>query len=133
MNPQMAKGIEIGNARNFVSWTYEQPLDDPARARPRLPRALSSPRASPTREVRTAFDAAMAAKRYESVRQWHGGMARHYATNNPMEYFAEASEAYFGTNDFFPFVRAELQHADPDGYALMQKIWGEPQKRVPAE
>ena len=26
-----------------------------------------------------------------------------------MEYFAEASEAFFGTNDFYPFVRAELR------------------------
>ena len=32
-----------------------------------------------------------------------------------MEYFAEASEAYFGTNDFFPFVRIELRRHDPIG------------------
>ena len=32
-----------------------------------------------------------------------------------MEYFAELSEAYFGTNDFYPFVRGELQTTRPAG------------------
>jgi hypothetical protein len=46
-----------------------------------------------------------------------------YALTNPMEYFAECTEAYFGTNDFFPFVRAELKKHDPAGYELMEKSW----------
>ncbi len=40
------------------------------------------------------------------------------------EYFAEATEAYFGVNDFFPFVRAELKAYDPVGFALMEAVWG---------
>lgn len=39
-----------------------------------------------------------------------------------MEFFAEASAALFGTNDFFPFVRAELASHDPD--ALVRRLWG---------
>jgi hypothetical protein len=49
-----------------------------------------------------------------------------------MEYFSECSEAYFGQNDFYPFVRAELKEFDRAGYALMVKEWGEaPVKKLP--
>ena len=34
------------------------------------------------------------------------------------------TESYVGVNDFYPFVRAELQEHDPKTYALMEKIWG---------
>jgi hypothetical protein len=40
------------------------------------------------------------------------------------EYFAETSEAYFGTNDCYPFVRAELKPHDPRMYELLGKLWG---------
>jgi hypothetical protein len=43
--------------------------------------------------------------------------------NNHQEYFAEATESYFGTNDFYPFVRAELNLHDPAMYQLIEKIW----------
>lgn len=128
MNPEMERGVEIGNAENFLSWTYEQPwmiLHELAHAY----HFRELPDSFDNLAVKSAYDAAMRAKRYESVRHWNGGMAKHYATTNPMEYFAETTEAYFGTNDFFPFVRAELMNADPDGYALMKEIWGEPIKR----
>lgn len=130
MDPQMAHGFEIGNARNFVSWTYEQPwmvLHELAHGY----QFLFLPSGFDNTDVKAAYAAAMAAHRYDSVRHWNGGMEKAYATTNPMEYFSECTEAYFGTNDFFPFVRAELMNADPDGYTLMKKIWGDPVKRVP--
>ena len=40
------------------------------------------------------------------------------------KFFAEMTESYVGVNDFYPFVRAELQEHDPKTYALMEKIWG---------
>jgi hypothetical protein len=40
-----------------------------------------------------------------------------------MEYFAEGSEALFGTNDFHPFVRPELNRHDPELYALLRRLW----------
>ena len=40
-----------------------------------------------------------------------------------MEYFAETTEAYFGTNDFHPFVRGELLTVDPSCAKLMQNTW----------
>jgi hypothetical protein len=30
-----------------------------------------------------------------------------------MEFFAEMTEAYFGSNDFYPFVTGELKQAKP--------------------
>lgn len=61
---------------------------------------------------------------YEKVLVHTGKQARHYGLNNHKEYFAESTEAYFGVNDFYPFVRAELKAHDPGMYALMVKIWG---------
>ena len=43
---------------------------------------------------------------------------------NPMEYFAEATEAFFSRNDFFPFDRAELKQHDPELVQLLTKLWG---------
>lgn len=39
-------------------------------------------------------------------------------------YFAELTEAYFATNDYYPFDYEELQRYDPNSFALMQTIWG---------
>ncbi len=132
MDVQMAHGVEIGNAENFVSWTYEQPwmvLHELAHSY----HFLHLPDAENNKDVKGAYDAAMAAHRYDNVRHWDGKMVKAYATTNQMEYFSECTEAYFGTNDFYPFVRGELESADPDGYALMVKIWGKPVKRIPRD
>ena len=53
-----------------------------------------------------------------------GRKVRAYAAENEKEYFAESTEAYFGSNDFFPFVRAELKEHDPKMYDLLEKVWG---------
>jgi len=74
--------------------------------------------------VKAAYDNAVAGGKYEKVMSHTGRTVRHYGLNNQMEYFAEATEAYFGVNDFYPFVRAELKEFDPDGYALMEEVWG---------
>ena len=51
----------------------------------------------------------------------HGQKVRHYGLTNHKEYFAESTEAYLGVNDFYPFVRAELQEHDPEMYELLKK------------
>jgi len=62
---------------------------------------------------------------YEKVLLYTGAKVRHYGLTNHKEYFAESTEAYFGVNDFYPFVRAELKEHDPVMYTLMQRLWGE--------
>jgi len=128
LNPEMAKCVQIANIKNFCSWTYEQPwmiLHELAHGYHDqfLPKGFDNP------TVKAAYDAAMASGKYKEVLHWNGAKAKHYATNNQMEYFSESTEAYFGQNDFYPFVNAELKTYDPGTYTLMQTIWGTPQKR----
>ena len=71
-----------------------------------------------------AYEAGVASGAYGKVLHNSGRQRDHYGGSNYKEYFAEGCEAYFGTNDFFPFVRAELKQHDPKLYAIMQEIWG---------
>ena len=71
--------------------------------------------------------------RYAEVLYAPGGRKRAYALNNVMEYFAEGSEAYWGVNDFYPFVRAELEEQDPVLYGWMKKVWVMPEGDAAAE
>ena len=66
-----------------------------------------------------------AAGLYDEVLLNRGDATRHYALTNPKEFFAEMSECYFGTNDFYPFVRKELELHDPETLRLLEEIWGE--------
>ncbi|QDU18029.1 hypothetical protein CA11_58800 [Gimesia maris] len=75
-------------------------------------------------EIVATYDAAKQAGIYESVLCHTGIKVRHYGLNNHKEYFAESTEAYFGVNDFYPFVRAELKQHDPAMFTLLVKIWG---------
>jgi len=70
-----------------------------------------------------AFNEAMKAGTYEKVLLFNGESVKHYATTDHKEYFAEATEAYFYRNDFYPFVRAELLKHDPAGHAEMVRVW----------
>ena len=76
--------------------------------------------------IAKAFKQAKQAGTYAEVRHISGKTKPHYAMNNDKEYFAESSEAYFGKNDFYPFVRAELKQHDPNMYALLEKLWNPP-------
>lgn len=54
----------------------------------------------------------------------NGNKQDHYALTNEKEFFAEMTECYFGTNDFYPFVVGELRQSEPEIYNLMKEIWG---------
>jgi dipeptidyl-peptidase-4 len=74
-------------------------------------------------EVIAIFERAKSARIYEEVLLYSGKKVRHYGLSNHKEYFAEGTEAYFYRNDFYPFVRAELQEHDPPLYDLLRKVW----------
>ena len=76
------------------------------------------------REVLQAFGAAVEGGQYEEVLHVKGHRTRHYALTNHKEYFAEGTEAYFGANDFHPFVRAELKSFDPELHGVLREVWG---------
>ena len=119
-NTDKATCIEIGNLENFLSWHAEQPvivLHELSHAY--QDRVLGND--NPT--IRQAYDSAVSSHRYESVPYIRGGKLRAYALDNAAEYFAELSEAYFGENDFYPFVRSELEEFDPAGFQMIEKLW----------
>ena len=123
MNPDKARCVEVANARNFLSWTREQPwmvLHELAHAY--HDQVLEG--GFDNRDIRDAFRHATEAKLYATVLHYDGKQVRAYAATNPMEYFAESTAAFFGANDFYPFVRAELQRHDPAIDRLLLRVWG---------
>jgi 3-keto-disaccharide hydrolase len=121
-NPDLERCVELGNPQAFLSWTKAQPwmvLHELAHAYHH--QFLNGGFGNP--EVRKCFQAAKKAKTYESIQHINGREVRAYALTNHKEYFAEASEALFGTNDMYPFVRAELKTHDPAGYTTLHKLW----------
>ena len=74
--------------------------------------------------LKAAYERAKKSGTYESVLCRYSPATKHYAMSNPMEYLAEDAEAYFGTNDFYPFVRAELREHDPQMCELLEDLFG---------
>jgi len=79
--------------------------------------------------IRKVYEQAVKGGKYEKVLHISGRTQRHYALKDHKEYFAEATEAFFGTNDFYPFVRAELKEHDPTLYAILEDVWGKAPER----
>lgn len=76
--------------------------------------------------IDTAFAKAVEKGNYEKVMHMNGSTTRHYALTNAKEYFAEGCEAYFGTNDFHPFVKPQLKMHDPDLFGVIEELWNGP-------
>ena len=115
--------VEIMNPADFLEWRRDQPymtFHEMAHAvHWRLGRCDA--------DIKGAYDKAMKAKLYDAVPRNtmpRGKNVKAYAAENDHEYFAELSEAYFALNDFYPFKRPQLADHDPEGYDLMEKVWG---------
>jgi len=50
--------------------------------------------------------------------------AEYEPTSNYEVQNIEGWTVYFGTNDFYPFVRAEIMAHDPQMHKLLKKLWG---------
>jgi hypothetical protein len=127
-DPAMVKGIEFTDVRNFEAETRRMPnftLHELAHAYHDrvLARGFDNP------DIKAAYERAKASGKYEKVERWFGNgrpnkFERAYAMTDPMEYFAETTEAFFSRNDFFPFNRAELKQHDPQMDQLLARLWG---------
>ncbi len=126
-DPAMAKGVEFTDIKDFEREFKRMPMVvlhelSHGYHNRALPRGFENP------EIIAAYDKAKASGVYDKVEQRFGDgrskKVRAYAMTNPMEYFAESSEAFFGTNDFFPFNNDELAKNDPTMHALLTKLWG---------
>jgi hypothetical protein len=119
-NPEKARGVEIGSASRFLKTSIEQPtmvLHELAHAYHDQVLTFQHP------GIQGAYREAKKGGAYDSVLRVSGMKERHYAMTDPQEYFAEGTEAYFGTNDFYPFVRAELRVHDPKLFHLLEELW----------
>ncbi len=119
------KSIEISNINNFINWTeLNQPLmimHEMAHAYHH--RVLGFSYAPITQ----AYNHAMQNNLYDWV-LYHAGNGVYYyreayAASNEKEYFAELTEAYLGENDFFPFIREELELHYPQAYNVLVDVW----------
>lgn len=120
VNPEKCNAVEISNPQNFLDWVRDQPwmmLHELTHGYHHVFLGDNQP------DIRRCYQAAKVSGKYESILRIDGHHERHYAMTNEKEYFAEMTEAFFGTNDFFPFVRAELKEYDPEMYAVLGKLW----------
>ena len=125
-DPDKARCVEIGCAEKFLTWSRHQPmmvLHELAHAYHH--QVIGHDHAA----LREAYEAAVASGRYDAVLCHDGKRKRAYAMSNVKEYFAELTECFFGTNDFYPFVRAELKEHDPAGCEAVRELWSGPDVR----
>lgn len=121
-DPALAKCVHIPNAarmleeakRNVQPWVV---LHELAHAYHDRVLGFDEPR------ILEAYERAVASKRYEKVLHAAGYDTRHYALTDAKEFFAELTESYFGTNDFYPFVRAELERFDGASHQVIRDAW----------
>jgi hypothetical protein len=126
-DPQMAQGIEFTNIRIFEQELNRMPnfaLHELAHAYHF--RVVAGGFDNP--QIQSLFEKAKAGGKYDKVERRFGNgvpstFGPAYALTNPMEYFAECTEAYFASNDFFPFGREELERHDPEMVRLLEKLW----------
>lgn len=126
-DPDMARAVEFSNIEVFEQETNRMPnftLHELAHAYHHrvLPGGFGNP------QLKAAYERAQESGTYDRVERWFGNgrpntFERSYGMTNPMEYFAESSEAYFSRNDFFPFTRAELKQHDPQMFELLGELW----------
>src|SRR5262245_34438974 len=79
--------------------------------------------------VRAAYTAAMDRKLYDESMDVAGKVVRKpYASTNDHEYFAELTCCFMDKLHYFPFTREDLKAHDPNGYKLMEAVWGKADK-----
>ncbi|WP_241179951.1 M90 metallopeptidase family protein [Humisphaera borealis] len=120
---QLAKSVHIPSVDDFLSpfESHRQPwavLHELAHAYHDRVLGFDEPR------IIAAWKKFRDSGRYKSVLTSPGSMREHYGLTNEKEFFAEMTESYFGSNDFYPFVAGELKQAEPEIFELMHDIWG---------
>jgi hypothetical protein len=125
-DPGMVKGVEFTNVSIFPAEIRRMPnfvLHE-------LAHAYHDQVLGSNGELVAAYERAKAGGTYDHVErqdaQGRKSVGRHYGLTNVQEYFAEASEAFFVRNDFYPYSRDELIKHDADTAPLLARLWGAP-------
>lgn len=122
-DPRLAKHVHIPKAKELLSphnWAKHPYVVLHELAHAYHDQVLSFEQA----DIASAYQHAKEKKLYDSVLLYTGQKVKHYGLTNHKEYFAESTESYFGVNDFYPFVRAELKEHDPQMFEVLEKVWG---------
>lgn len=131
-DPAMARGVHIPQLARFVELQTKN--TQPAVVLHELAHAYHDQVLGfDDAPIRDAHRRAVDSKKYDEVLHIRGRRERHYALTTPQEFFAELSESYFDTNDFYPFVRAELAEFDPAAHRLLEEVWIRGRGRTPRE
>ena len=122
-SPAMAKAVHIPVAARFTEARHQhvQPwsvLHELAHAYHDRVIGFDDPR------VMAVWEKYVASGRGTFALHVSGRSVPHYGLTNQKEFFAEMTEAYFGRNDFTPFVYGQLKRDEPDTHALLLEIWG---------
>lgn len=115
-----AEGVEFGNAENFLSWSRQQPdmvLHELAHAWHHQVLTYEH------EGIRKAYAAVKESGQLQDIVYVMGGRQVAYALNNEMEFFAEMSEAWWGVNDMYPFVRGEVLEDFAEVGKLLEACW----------
>lgn len=120
----LVKGVHIPDAVYFASANFQR--HQPFATLHELAHAYHDQVLSfDNTEIKAAWSAFSEKLKDKTVLRSSGKQEKHYATTNPQEFFAEMTETYFGVNDYYPFIRSELQRDEPEIAALIDRIWGD--------
>ena len=118
-SPNKAKCVEYSNVEGFLRYTKSQPwvvLHELIHAYHDQVLGFDN------KEIIGFYKSALQSKKYNIVKHISGKDRIHYGSTDHKEYLSEAAEAFFGVNDFYPFVRAELKEYDPDVFNFLKKL-----------
>lgn len=123
LDPRMASSIVVYSATNYVwlseFWALKALVHELAHAYHLEQWPELHPR------IYDAWEHARKLGLYRNVKDENGKtLDQGYALQNHLEYFAELSCAYFVGCNYAPTNRAALRLYDPDGCALVEKLWG---------
>jgi hypothetical protein len=122
LDPSWGGAIVVFNAANYASitdfWSLKAVVHELAHAY-----QLSQwPERQP--DILHAWQHAIDQGLYRNVKDVSGKtLNTGYAATNALEYFAELSCMYFMGCNYYPTTRAELARYDPEGLAMVTKLW----------
>ena len=125
--------VELCNFVHYVSWTKQNQPYMVLHELCHLYHDLALPGGFENPDVKAAYNHAKNEGMYRNTPYRQDAKTKYnvdvaYAMNDQMEYFSEICEAYWGENDYYPFNYEDLKTYDPQGFALMEKVWGKRDK-----
>ena len=118
-SPEKAKCVEISNINHFLNIVGYQPW---IMLHELMHGYHDQVLGFDNKEIENLYNSALKAGKYGQVTHILGMKVKHYSSTNSREYFAESTEAYFGTNDYYPFVKVELNEYDPGICKFLKKL-----------